>query len=53
MNYKKPNYETPDMRVFEMHIEGVMCLSDPGEQVIYSDPGEAGPDGGVIIGDIY
>ena len=28
MNYKKPNYETPDMRVFEMHIEGVMCLSD-------------------------
>ena len=29
MNYKKPNYETPDMRVFEMHIEGVMCLSDP------------------------
>ena len=29
MNYKKPNYETPDMMVFEMHIEGVMCLSDP------------------------
>ena len=28
MNYKKPNYETPDMRVFEMHIEGVMCLSN-------------------------
>lgn len=27
MNYKKPNYETPDMRVFEMHIEGVMCTS--------------------------
>ena len=29
MNYKKPNYETPDMRVFEMHIEGVMCESNP------------------------
>ena len=28
MNYKKPNYETPDMRVFEMHIEGVMCESE-------------------------
>lgn len=27
MNYKKTNYETPDMRVFEMHIEGVMCTS--------------------------
>ena len=21
-------YETPDMKVFEMHIEGVMCQSD-------------------------
>lgn len=29
MNYKKPNYETPDMRVFEMHTEGVMCTSYP------------------------
>ena len=27
MNYKKPNYETPDMKVFEMHTEGVMCTS--------------------------
>ena len=32
MNYKKPNYETPDMRVFEMHIEGVMCNSPYGEE---------------------
>ena len=30
MNYKKPIYETPDMKVFEMHIEGVMCTSNPG-----------------------
>ncbi|MGM9784864.1 MAG: hypothetical protein ACI3ZI_07350, partial [Candidatus Cryptobacteroides sp.] len=29
MNYKKPIYETPDMKVFEMHTEGVMCLSNP------------------------
>lgn len=29
MNYKKPIYETPDMKVFEMHTEGVMCTSDP------------------------
>ena len=28
MNYKKPIYETPDMKVFEMHTEGVMCLSN-------------------------
>ena len=27
MNYKKPIYETPDMKVFEMHTEGVMCGS--------------------------
>ena len=27
MNYKKPIYETPDMKVFEMHTEGVMCQS--------------------------
>ena len=29
MNYKKPIYETPDMKVFEMHTEGVMCTSNP------------------------
>ena len=28
-------YETPDMKVFEMHAEGVMCQS-------YGDEGEAG-----------
>ena len=39
MNYKKPNYETPDMRVFEMHIEGVMCNSP------YGEVGEAGANG--------
>ena len=39
MNYKKPNYETPDMRVFEMHIEGVMCQSPYGLE------GEAGANG--------
>ena len=39
MNYKKPNYETPDMRVFEMHIEGVMCNSPYGEE---GDPGANG-----------
>ena len=48
MNYKKPNYETPDMRVFEMHIEGVMCESPNGVD------GEAGPDGqSIIIGEDY
>ena len=31
MNYKKPIYETPDMKVFEMHTEGVMCQSPYGE----------------------
>ena len=30
MNYKKPIYETPDMKVFEMHTEGVMCQSVNG-----------------------
>ena len=35
MNYKKPNYETPDMKVLEMHTEGVMCQS-------FGDEGEAG-----------
>ena len=39
MNYKKPIYETPDMRVFEMHIEGVMCNSPYGE---VGDPGANG-----------
>lgn len=24
-------YETPDMKVFEMHTEGVMCTSPYGE----------------------
>ena len=49
MNYKKPNYETPDMKVFEMHSEGVMCLSDP---VTYGGQGEAGADGqSIIIGE--
>ena len=43
MNYKKPIYETPDMKVFEMHTEGVMCLMSYGED------GKAGPDGDVII----
>ena len=47
MNYKKPNYETPDMRVFEMHIEGVMCESDPVEQD-YGIAGGAGANGSLI-----
>ena len=46
MNYKKPIYETPDMKVFEMHSEGVMCTSEP---VTYSEPGEAGAEGAAII----
>ena len=25
-------YETPDMKVFEMHTEGVMCQSPYGEE---------------------
>ena len=40
MNYKKPNYETPDMMVFEMHIEGVMCLSDPDNDGLYNITGD-------------
>ena len=48
MNYKKPNYETPDMRVFEMHIEGVMCQSLNG----YGEVGDAGDEGqSVVIGE--
>ena len=31
-------YETPDMKVFDMHAEGVMCQS-------FGDPGEAGVEG--------
>ena len=31
-------YETPDMKVFEMHIEGVMCQSP------YGETGAAGTD---------
>ena len=42
-------YETPDMKVFDMHAEGVMCLSDP---VTYGGQGEAGADGqSIIIGE--
>ena len=33
MNYKKPIYETPDMKVFEMHTEGVMCQSVNGVSI--------------------
>lgn len=40
MNYKKPNYETPDMMVFEMHIEGVMCLSDSDNDGLYNITGD-------------
>ena len=36
-------YETPDMKVFEIHIEGVMCQS-------FGDEGEAGTS---IITDEY
>ena len=32
-------YETPDMKVFEMHTEGVMCQSP------YGEAGAAGADG--------
>lgn len=46
---KTISYETPDMKVFEMHSEGVMCLSDP---VTYGGQGEAGADGqSIIIGE--
>ena len=43
---KTISYETPDMMVFEMHTEGVMCTSGP---VTYGDPGEAGDEGAAII----
>ena len=46
MNYKKPIYETPDMKVFEMHTEGVMCGSNVED---YGVAGEAGKPG-IIIG---
>ena len=49
MNYKKPNYETPDMRVFEMHIEGVMCQSLNG----YGEVGDAGDDGQSVVSGEY
>ena len=49
MNYKKPIYETPDMKVFEMHTEGVMCQSGIKDDGI---AGEAGAQGSVItLGD--
>ena len=35
MNYKKPIYETPDMKVFEMHTEGVMCMSEVDGVTVY------------------
>ena len=35
MNYKKPIYETPDMKVFEMHSEGVMCMSEVDGVTVY------------------
>ena len=31
-------YETPDMKVFEMHAEGVMCTS-------FGEEGDAGANG--------
>ena len=40
MNYKKPNYETPDMKVFEMHTEGVMCTSDPDNNGLFNITGD-------------
>ena len=40
-------YETPDMKVFEMHAEGVMCTSDPVEQD-YGIAGGAGANGSLI-----
>ena len=36
-------YETPDMKVFEMHAEGVMCQS-------YGEEGRAGTS---VFTDIY
>ena len=45
MNYKKPIYETPDMKVFEMHTEGVMCQSGV---VDYGVAGGAGANGSLI-----
>ena len=32
---KTISYETPDMRVFEMHIEGVMCESPQAQDNYY------------------
>ena len=43
-------YETPDMKVFEMHPEsGMLTVTSP-----YGDPGEAGDEGILtIIGEDY
>ena len=39
-------YETPDMKVFDMHAEGVMCQSP------YGEVGDAGDEGqSVVIGE--
>ena len=39
---KTISYETPDMKVFEMHPEsGMLTATSP----VYGDPGEAGADG--------
>lgn len=35
MNYKKPIYETPDMKVFEMHSEGALCMSGVDGVTVY------------------
>ena len=48
---KTISYETPDMKVFEMHPEsGMLTATSP----VYGDPGEAGADGFLtIIGEDY
>ena len=43
---KTISYETPDMKVFEMHPEsGMLNVTSP----VYGDPGEAGDEGAAII----
>ena len=37
---KTISYETPDMMVFEMHTEGVMCLSDSDNDGLYNITGD-------------
>ena len=48
---KTISYETPDMKVFEMHPEsGMLTVTSP----VYGDPGEAGDEGILtIIGEDY